>query len=112
MRRERDEDDAMLTDEEIEKKVRLPKGREVIGIVESRLGYGRMNVVCSDKKIRVCRVPGRYKRKIWIREGDVVIVEPWEIEGDRKGDIVHKFRLVEVDWLRRKGYLAGLEEFL
>ena len=112
MRRDRRDEETPLTDEEIEKKVRLPKDRELIGIVESRLGYGRMNVICSDKKARVCRVPGRFKRKIWIREGDVVLVEPWEFEGDRKGDIIHKYRMIEVDWLRRKGYLKDLEEFL
>ncbi len=102
----------VLTDEEIEKKVVLPKGNQVLGVVESRLGFGRMNVICSDKKIRVCRVPGRYKRKIWIREGDVVIVEPWPYQGEKKGDIIHKFRPIEVDWLRRKGYLKELEEFM
>ncbi len=109
---ERDGNKGILTDEEIEKKVILPKGKQVFGVVESRLGYGRMNVICSDKKIRVCRVPGRYARRIWIREGDVVIVEPWSIQGDKKGDIIHKYRPVEIDWLRRKGFLKGLEEFI
>ncbi len=112
MKRGKNNAEEHMTDEEIAKKVRLPKGNEVMGVVESRLGYGRMSVVCSDKKVRVCRVPGRFKRRIWIREGDVVVVQPWEFEGHRKGDVVHKYRLVEVDWLRRKGYLAGLEEFL
>ncbi len=108
----RKKDEEILTDEEIEKRVQLPKGSEMIGVVESRLGYGRMNVICSDGKARICRVPGKFRRRVWIRESDVVIVKPWPIQGDKKGDIIHKYRPIEVEWLKRKGYLEGLEDFL
>ena len=89
----------------------LPKSTEVLGIVEQRLGGSRMNVRCLDGKRRVCRIPGRLKRSLWVREGDVVIVEPWEFGGDAKGDIIIKYTRLQVDVLRKKGYLKKIEEF-
>ncbi len=91
-------------------RVRLPRGKEVLGILESRLGASRMLVKCLDGKSRVCRIPGRLKRHLWLREGDVVIVEPWEFRGEEKGDVVYKYSLAAVEWLRRKGYLKTSEE--
>ncbi len=91
--------------------VRLPVGREVLGIVQQRLGGSRMRVTCLDGKERICRIPGRLRRALWVRENDVVIVEPWELGGDAKGDVVHKYRgKAEVEFLRKRGYLKGLEE--
>jgi len=88
-------------------KVRLPdeKNGEVLGIVVSLLGGARMLVMCKDGKERKCRVPGKLKNKIWIREGNVVIVKPWEIEGDKRGDIIWRYRPVEVEWLKKHGYI-------
>ncbi len=91
-------------------RVRIPKGREVLGILESRLGACRMMVKCLDGKSRVCRIPGRFKRGLWLREGDVVIVEPWEFQSDEKGDITYKYSLAAIEWLRKKGFLKMSEE--
>lgn len=70
-----------------------------------------MKVLCLDGKSRICRIPGRLKRSLWVREGNIVIVEPWEIGGDDKGDIVYKYRKAQAEFLKRKGYLKKLEEF-
>ncbi len=82
----------------------LPRGREVLGTVEQRLGGNKMYVACLDGKTRNCRVPGRLKRKLWLRPGDVVIVEPWE-QDDEKADILLKYKPNQVSWLRREGHL-------
>ena len=94
-------------------RVRTPRGREVLGLLKQRLGGSRMNVACFDGKVRICRIPGRLKRKLWVREGDYVLVEPWELGGDAKGDILYKYRPNQVDWLKNNGYLKDLikEEF-
>jgi len=91
-------------------RVRLPRDREVIGFVEKALGAARMYVRCIDGKRRLCRVPGRLLRKIWVKEGDFVIVEPWEIEKDTNGDIIYRYNRTQIDWLRNKGHLKKLEE--
>lgn len=96
-------------EEEI-RRVRLPRDKQVIGIVEQRLGGSRMDVRCLDGKKRVCRIPGRMKRKLWVREGDVLLVEPWEFDSDTKGDVVFKYRPTQVDFLKKKGYLKGIED--
>lgn len=92
-------------------RVRLPRGREVIGILEQRLGGSRMRVRCFDGKTRICRVPGRLKRKLWVREGDILLIEPWEYGGNEKGDVVYKYKSNQVEVLRKKGLLENIEEF-
>lgn len=82
----------------------LPRGEETIGVIDQRLGGNKMMVTCLDGKSRNCRVPGRLKRKLWLRPGDVVIIEPWELDKD-KGDVILKYKPNQVEWLKRKGYL-------
>ena len=88
-------------------RVRLPKGKEVLGIIEQRAGGSRMIVRCIDGKTRNCRVPGRLRRALWLRENDIVIVEPWEFNDDR-GDVLFKYNPTQVQWLKKKGYLKAL----
>lgn len=90
-------------------RVRLPRGSQVIGILDQRLGASRTKVRCLDGKTRICRIPGSLKRRLWVREGDVILVEPWELDDD-KGDIIFKYRYSQIDWLKKKGYLKALEE--
>lgn len=92
-------------------RIKLPRGGQVLGILEQRLGGSRMRVRCLDGKKRICRIPGRLKRRLWVREGDAVIVEPWEYSGDSKGDILYKYTNTQVHFLKKRGYLDKLEEF-
>ncbi len=89
-------------------RVRLPRDKEIIGILDQRLGAARMSVRCLDGKSRNCKVPGRLRRKLWLREGDVIIVEPWEFDND-KGSVIFKYNPAAVEWLKRKGYLKDIE---
>ena len=95
---------------EIQKVVRapLPKKGEVIGIIESRLGGNKMMVSCMDGKSRNCRVPGRLRRKLWLRPNDVVIVAPWELDNS-KGDVLLKYKPNQIQWLRKNGHLEKEE---
>lgn len=110
----RDKSGRELTPEEIIereiKRIRLPRGKESLGIVDQRLGAGRLRVRCLDGNVRVCRIPGRMKRYLWVRENDIVLVEPWEYSSDEKGDVIYKYRKSQVDWLRRNGHLDDLTE--
>jgi len=90
-------------------RARIPRGREVIGIIEQRLGGNKMMVNCLDGKKRNCRVPGRLKRKLWLRPNDIVIIEPWDLDLN-KGDIIFKYRMSQVEWLKRNGYLKTEKE--
>lgn len=93
------------------RRVKLPRGNQCFGIVEQRLGGTRMRVRCLDNNTRVCRIPGRLKRKLWVREGDTVLVEPWELSGAEKGDVIFKYSQSQINFLKNRGYLKQLEEF-
>ena len=93
------------------RRVKLPRGNQTFGILEQRLGGSRTKVKCLDGKSRICRIPGRLKRKLWVREGDLILIEPWELGGDAKGDIIFKYRKSQVQFLKNKGYLKKLDEF-
>ncbi len=101
-----------MEEQQEEFRIKIPRGKEVLGIIEQRLGGSRMRVKCLDGKIRICRIPGRLKRKLWIREGDLLLIQPWEFDED-KGDVIFKYQPNQVDWLKKKGYLKDLktEEF-
>ena len=89
-------------------RVKIPQGREVIGIITQRVGAGRMLISCMDGKTRNCRVPGRLRREMWLREGDVVIVEPWEFD-DNKGDVIFKYSKAAIAKLKKEGLLETKE---
>ncbi len=95
-------------EEQIITRAPLPKGREVIGIIEQRYGGNKMKVNCLDGKERNCRVPGRLKRKLWLRPNDVVIIEPWELDNE-KGDVILKYHSNQIEWLKRNGFLKTEE---
>ena len=85
-------------------RVRLPRGNEVIAEVEETLGASRFKVKTKEGKFIICRIPGRFRRRIKIRVGDLVIAKPWSIEPE-KGDIVWIYNRTHAGWLRRKGYI-------
>ena len=91
-------------------RVKLPRGKEMIGLIEQRLGGNKMMVLCSDGKTRNCRIPGRLKRDLWLRPGDFVIIEPWEFD-ENKADVLFKYNPTSIQWLRENGYLNKLQTF-
>ncbi len=92
------------------RRIKMPRGNQSFGLLEQRLGGSRMRVRCLDGKTRICRIPGRLKRRLWIRDGDILLVEPWELSGDQKGDVIFKYKPNQVRFLKKKGLLKGLEE--
>jgi translation initiation factor 1A len=86
-------------------RVKLPNDKEVIGIIAQRCGGSRMLVSCMDGKTRNCRVPGRKRRGLWLREGDAIIIEPWEFDDD-KGDVLFKYTPNQVEKLKQMGRLT------
>lgn len=93
-------------------RVRTPRGDQVIGIVIDELGHGRFRLYCTDGNTRTGRIPGSKRRKMWIKRDNVVLVEPWDIQGDEKGDIVWKYSNAQAKWLEDRGYLDEIKEYL
>ena len=85
--------------------LRAPNEGEILGIVTNLLGFDRVRVRCADGYNRICRIPGRYRKRMWIREGDLVLVVPWDFQFKVKGDIVWRYKRDEISKLREAGYI-------
>jgi translation initiation factor 1A len=94
----------VISEEEIKTLV-LPGPGEVLGIVEKLLGYDRLLVRCIDGHTRLCRIRGKMKRKVWIKEGDVVLVSPWDFQSETRGDVTWRYTYNQVDWLAKNKYI-------
>jgi len=94
------------SDEEQVVRVRVPRkeSREVLAIVESLLGANHLKLRCMDGVVRMGRIPGSMKKRIWIHEGDVVIAVPWDFQNE-KADVIWKYTRPQIDWLDKKGFL-------
>jgi len=84
----------------------LPAGSDVLGVAVKLLGFDRVLVKCQDGHERLCRIRGKIKRRVWIREGDIVLVSPWDFQSESKGDIFWRYTRAQADLLRKKGYLT------
>lgn len=83
----------------------LPSPGQVLGIAVQLLGYDRVLVKCTDGHTRLCRIRGKMKRRVWIRERDTVLVSPWDFQSESKGDIVWRYTEAQASRLREMGYL-------
>ncbi|UNQ72498.1 translation initiation factor aIF-1A [Infirmifilum sp. NZ] len=105
------EKDADARGEE-EAEIPLPDGQTtLLCVIQQLLGFDRARVFCSDGKVRLCRIPGKFKKRMWMRVGDVVLVAPWDFQPDR-GDILYRYTSTELQRLERKGLLKELHELL
>ena len=95
----------VLSEGEISELV-YPALGEVLGVVVKLLGFDRILVKCQDGHERLCRIRGKMKRRVWIREGDIVIVSPWDFQSDKRGDVVWRYTHAQAENLRRKGILS------
>jgi translation initiation factor 1A len=84
----------------------LPSKNDVLGVAVKMLGADRIMVKCQDGKDRLCRIRGKLKRRVWIRDGDIVLVSPWDFQSDERGDIFWRYRQNQVAWLRDRKYLT------
>jgi translation initiation factor 1A len=93
------------SESDIRKNMLMPNRNDILGIVDKNLGSTRMKVNCQDGHRRICRVRGKMKKRNWVREGDVVLVSPWDFEYEQKGDIIFRYTRNQAYWLRDKGLL-------
>ena len=92
------------SEEDIRKSMTLPSGNDVLGIVKKILGQRRLIVTCQDGLRRLCRLRGKMRRRHWVREGDIVLVSPWDFQHE-KGDVLFRYTKNQVRWMREKGIL-------
>ena len=86
-------------------RVRVPRGRETFGTVIEMLGASRFRVQGIDGNERICRIPGKFKRNVLVKIGDIVLIEPWTVQADERADIIWRYKPLQVDWLVKRGFL-------
>ena len=112
---EEDEQDASVETEEEEfpddanVRYRMPdnRNREMFGIADQLLGASKLIVMCEDGKSRLARIPGKMKRRMWIKPGDLVIVKPWDFQDD-KADVKYRYIRNQSANLSRRGLIPEL----
>ncbi len=80
------------------------EGEVLCGIVKL-LGGEYVIVKCQDGEERMARIPGRMRRRVWMREGDIVLVSVWDFN-PKRGDILYRYLRNEIQKLIDKGYLS------
>jgi translation initiation factor 1A len=85
----------------------LPQQGELFGRVIKLVGGDNIIVKCIDGKVRTCRIRGKIKRRMWIRDNDLVLVAPWDFQSG-KADIIWRYISAHQDKLREDGYLDNL----
>jgi translation initiation factor 1A len=78
----------------------IPRGNEVIGTVSKISGASKFLVSCTDGNERLCSIPGRFRRRFWIKINDVVLVKPWVVQSNERGDIIWRYTPMDVNRLK------------
>ncbi len=88
-------------------RVKMPYRRngEMFARVVDIYGQERMEVFCEDGKHRIGRIRGKIKKRVWVRRGDLVIINPWEFETIVKG----KKEKCEISWRYLRHEVSYLE---
>ncbi len=89
------------------KELVLPEQGELLGRVTKISSGDHVMVKCVDGKMRLCRIRGKMKRRMWIREDDVVLVAPWDFD-NHKADILWRYIKDHADWLVNNNYMQKM----
>ena len=90
-------------------RVPLPKRKvnEMFAIADQILGGRRVRSICEDGETRLARIPGKMRRRQWVREGDLIVIQPWEFQ-DEKANVCMRYTKTQSLYLSRKGVLPEI----
>ncbi len=73
------------------------------GQVLRMLGNGRIEAFCFDGVKRMCTIRGSMKNRVWINNGDIVLVGLRDFGDETKGDVILKYFDEEARELKELG---------
>eukprot|EP00126_Sphaerothecum_destruens_P013951 Sdes_comp23913_c0_seq1m22026 len=76
------------------------------GQIVKILGSGRVEVFCFDGATRICHIRGKLRKKVWINQGDIVLIGLRDYQ-DAKGDVILKYNADEARNLKSYGELPS-----
>ncbi|MGI0023709.1 MAG: translation initiation factor eIF-1A [Nitrososphaera sp.] len=97
----------VLSESELKELV-TPQAGELLGRVIKLVGGDNIIVRCTDGKVRTCRIRGKIKRRMWIRDNDIVLVAPWDFQPER-ADIIWRYIAAHAEKMKQDGLLNGLD---
>ena len=83
-----------------------PKG-EIFAVAEMFQGGSRLQLICEDGERRMGRIPGKLRRRMWVRENDLLIVVPWSFQ-DSKADVRFRYTPTQTSNLKRLGKIPEI----
>ena len=83
-----------------------PKG-EMFAVAETFQGGSRLQLICEDGERRMGRIPGKLRRRMWVRENDLLIVVPWSFQ-DSKADVKFRYTPTQTSNLKRRGKIPEI----
>jgi len=90
--------------EKVKKELEFKEDGQEYGQVQRMLGNGRCEVQCFDNVKRLCHIRGKMRKKVWVNQGDIVLVSLRDFQ-DEKGDIITKYTAEEARNLKTYGEL-------
>ena len=87
------------------KRVKLPSKDEQFAVVSEMSGGSRMKALCEDGKTRMIRIGGRFKKRMWCREKDLILIKPWPVQTDSKADLVYRYLPNERNWILNRNII-------
>ena len=88
------------------RKIEFKEDGQEYARVLKMLGDGRLEARCSDDETRICHIRGKMRKRVWIKKGDLVLVEVRSFQQD-KADVIHKYNDDEDRTLQSYGELTG-----
>lgn len=80
------------------------------------LGNGRLEAQCFDGEKRLAHIRGKMRKKVWINQGDIILISLREFQDD-KADVIVKYTVEEVSnrscdrsrptWLTANGLIGA-----
>lgn len=67
--------------------------------VAKMLGNGRLEATCFDGTTRLCHIRGKFRKRVWINAGDIVLLGLREYQ-DGKADVIHRYSPEEARTLK------------
>ena len=90
----------------VETRIYTPQEGQSLAVVIRILGGNHLECMCAEEdgttNRRVIRIPGKIRRRVWVRVGDLVVIEGWhDLSADDKGDLIYRYKPTEITRLAR-----------
>jgi len=92
------------TNDDEKRDIDLKQDGQEYAQVTRMLGNGRLDAQCFDGKTRLCHIRGKMRKKVWVNQGDIILIGKREFQDD-KADVIMKYSSEEARRLKTLGHL-------